>query len=139
MTAKGGRMTAKFSPKKYADLLVTALPQVIENDAEHKRMLAIIEPMMAREDLSPEEAKLFDLVVKLIQDYEDEHYPIEPAAPHQVLQHLMEARDLKQKDLVHLFGSPGRASEAINGVRAISKAQAKALAEFFHVSPELFI
>jgi HTH-type transcriptional regulator/antitoxin HigA len=31
------------------------------------------------------------------------------------------------------------ASEAINGVREISKAQAKALAEFFHVSPELFI
>ena len=132
-------MTAKFSPKKYADLLVTALPQVIENDAEHKRMRAIIEPMMARENLSPEEVKLFDLLVKLIQDYEDEHYTIEPAAPHQVLQHLMEARDLQQKDLVHLFGSAGRASEAINGVRAISKAQAKALAEFFHVSPELFI
>jgi len=132
-------MTAKFSPKKYANLLVTALPQVIENDAEHRRLLAIVEPMMGRENLSPEEAKLFDLLVKLIQDYEDEHYPIEPAAPHQVLQHLMEARDLQQKDLVHLFGSAGRASEAINGVRAISKAQAKALAEFFHVSPELFI
>jgi len=132
-------MTAKFSPKKYAGLLVTALPQVIENDAEYKRMLAIIEPMMGRENLSPEEVKLFDLLVKLIQDFEEEHYPIEPAAPHQVLQHLMEARDLQQKDLVHLFGSAGRASEAINGVRAISKAQAKALAEFFHVSPELFI
>ncbi|MBO0858123.1 MAG: transcriptional regulator [Chloracidobacterium sp.] len=132
-------MTAKFSSKKYADLLVTTLPQVIENEAEHKRMLTIIEPMMAREDLSIEETKLFDLLVKLIQAYEDEHHPIEPAAPHQVLQHLMEARDLQQKDLVHLFGSAGRASEAINGVRAISKAQAKALAEFFHVSPELFI
>ncbi len=132
-------MTAKFSPRKYADLLVTALPQVIETDAEHKRMLAIIEPLMGRENLSPEEVKLFDLLVKLIRDYEEEHYPIEPAAPHQVLQHLMEARDLQQKDLVHLFGSAGRASEAINGVRAISKSQAKALAKFFHVSPELFI
>jgi len=29
----------------------------------------------------------------------------------------MEARDLKQKDLVHLFVSPRSASEAINGVR----------------------
>ncbi|GAC1403196.1 MAG: hypothetical protein NVSMB56_18160 [Pyrinomonadaceae bacterium] len=38
-----------------------------------------------------------------------------------------------------LFGSKGRASEAINGKRAISKAQAKALAEFFHVSADLFI
>lgn len=133
-------MTAKFSPKKYADLLASTLPQVIENDAEHERLLAIIEPMMGREDqLSPEEAKLFDLLVRLIQDYEDERFPIEPASPHEVLRHLMEARDLQQKDIVHLFGSAGRASEAINGVRAISKTQAKALAEFFHVSPELFI
>jgi len=133
-------MIAKFSPKKYGELLTTVLPQIIETEAEHERLLGIIEPMMGREDsLSPEEVKLFDLLVKLIQDYEDEHYPIEPAAPHQVLRHLMEARELKQKDIVHLFGSAGRASEAINGVREISKAQAKVLAEFFHVSPELFI
>jgi HTH-type transcriptional regulator/antitoxin HigA len=75
-----------------------------------------------------------------VQHYEDEHYAIEPATPAQMLRHLMEARDPRQKDIVHLFGgSAGRASEAINGVREISKAQAKALAEFFRVSPELFI
>ena len=51
----------------------------------------------------------------------------------------MEARDLQQKDLDHLFISAGGASEAFNGVRPINKAQANALAEFFHVSPELFI
>ena len=57
-----------------------------------------------------------------------------------MLQHLMEARDLQQKDVVHLFGnSSGRASEAINGIRPISKNQEKALAEFFNVSAELFI
>ncbi len=51
----------------------------------------------------------------------------------------MEARDLKQKDVTHLFGSSGRASEAINGLRPISKQQAKALAAFFHVSTDLFL
>lgn len=134
-------MTAKFNPKKYGEMLVSVLPQVIETDAEHKRLLAIVEPMMGREDaLSPEEKKLLSLLVKLIQDYEDAHFPIEPATPDQMLRHLMGARDLRQKDIVHLFGgSAGRASEAINGVREISKVQAKALAEFFRVSPELFI
>ena len=133
-------MSAKFSPKKYADLLATTLPQLIESEAEYGRMLAIVEPMMSREDgLSPEEAKLFDLLVKLIQDYEEKHYPIEPAAPHQVLQHLMEARGLEQAEIVYLFGSSEHVSEAINGARAISKAQASKLAEFFHVSPELFV
>lgn len=51
----------------------------------------------------------------------------------------MEARGLKQKDIVHLFGSSGRVSESINGLRPISKIQAKALAEFFHVSTDLFL
>jgi hypothetical protein len=46
---------------------------------------------------------------------------------------------LSQADLVSIFGSRGRVSEVVNGKRAISKAQAKALGEFFKVSPELFI
>ena len=67
------------------------------------------------------------------------YYNFDDAPPHEVLKHFMEARDLAQKDLVPLFGSSGRASEAINGVRPISKVQAKALAQFFKVSAELLI
>ena len=37
-----------------------------------------------------------------------------------------------------IFGSQGVASEVLNGKRGISKAQAKALGEFFKVSPRLF-
>jgi HTH-type transcriptional regulator/antitoxin HigA len=47
--------------------------------------------------------------------------------------------ELRQADLVKIFGSRGRVSEVINGKRAISKAQAKSLGEFFKVSPDLFI
>jgi HTH-type transcriptional regulator / antitoxin HigA len=46
---------------------------------------------------------------------------------------------LRQADHVPIFGSRGRVSEVVNGKRAIGKAQAKALGEFFKVSPELFI
>lgn len=56
-----------------------------------------------------------------------------------MLKFLMEQRGLRQRDVAPLLGSSGVASEVINGKRAISKKQAKALAEFFHVSPELFI
>ncbi len=38
-----------------------------------------------------------------------------------------------------LFGSKGITSEVANGKRSISKAQAKKLAAFFHVSAELFL
>lgn len=114
------------------------MPVVIETEAENERLLAIVEPMMSRK-LSPEEGKLFDLLVKLIEDFEQSHYPVGESSPTEMLQFLMEQRDLRQRDIVHLFGSSGITSEVLSGKRAISKKQAKALAEFFHVSPELFI
>jgi len=51
----------------------------------------------------------------------------------------MEARDLTQKDLWKVFGSKGVASEVFHRKRAISRTQAKKLADFFHVGVELFI
>jgi len=109
-------------------------------NAEYDRAIEQIEKLLKKGDrISAEEEHLLDLLSTLVEKYEDEHYPIEPAAPHEILQHLMEARGRKQKDIVHLFGSSGRASEAINGLRPISKIQAKALAEFFHVSTDLFL
>ena len=51
----------------------------------------------------------------------------------------MEQNDLRQSDLLAIFGSRGYISDVVNGKRAISKAHAKALGKMFHVSPDLFI
>ena len=133
--------TAKIKPEKYAELLAAALPRVIRTEKENDRMLAEIAKYMRRgeDNLSPEEAELVELMSTLVEAYEDEHYPMDEAPPHQVLRLLMSEHGVKQKDLLHIFGSSGIASEVVNGKRAISKKQAKALAEFFHVSPEVFI
>ena len=137
--ARGKKTTAvKFNKAKYRKLVASALPAVVETEAENERLLAIIEPMMSRE-LTPEEEKLFDLLVKLVEDFEERYYPMGESSPTEMLKFLMEQRGLRQRDIVHLFGSSGVASEVINGKRAISKNQAKALAKFFRVSPELFI
>lgn len=133
-------MSNKFSPEKYSALLVMALPQVIESEEELERVEEIINKLLSKgENLPPEEEKLLDLLSDLIEKYEDEHYPFPEAAPNEILKFLMEDRELKQKDLVHIFGSTGITSEVVNGKRSISKAQAKKLAEFFKVSVELFI
>lgn len=137
--ARGKKTVAvKFDPAKYRKLVSKAMPAVVETEAENERLLAIVEPMMRRE-LSPEETKLFDLLIKLIEDFEDRHYPMGQSSPTETLQFLIEQRGLRQRDIVHLFGSSGVASEVINGKRAISKKLAKSLADFFHVSPDLFI
>jgi len=50
-----------------------------------------------------------------------------------------EEHGLRQRDLLDVFGSRGIASEVVSGKRAISKAQAKKLAEVFHVPADLFL
>ncbi len=133
--------TKAYDTKRYARLLKRTLPAVIESAEDHKHMLAEIERLMDKgdESLTPEEVRILRLLVRLVQDYEDTNHPVEDAAPHEVLQHLMEARDLKQIDLVPIFGSSGYTSDIVNGKRGISKAHARELAEFFHVSAEVFL
>jgi HTH-type transcriptional regulator / antitoxin HigA len=121
-------------------LLAETLPAVIKTEDENERMLAEIERLMDKGDrLTNEELALLELMSRLVEDYEEEAYPVEDAPPYRVLQHLMEANGLKQADLLPIFGSRGYASDVVNGKRGISKENAKELGEFFHVSPELFL
>ena len=89
--------------------------------------------------LSLEEVRLLDLLGLLVEQYEEEHYQIDEGSPFETLKFLMEEHGLKHKDIWSLFGSKGITSEVLNGKRAISKAQAKKLAERFSVTADLFI
>lgn len=132
-------VTIELDQKIYRQLLGRTLPHVIHTDEECERLTNELLRLDGREDLSPEEDQLAELLGVLIDEYEERRYPIPNASPRQLLQHLMEARNLTQKDLWKLFGSKGITSEVFHGKRAISKSQAKKLARFFHVSLELFI
>jgi HTH-type transcriptional regulator / antitoxin HigA len=126
--------------QKYGKLLARVRPAVISTEEENDRMLLLVEQLMAKgNSLTPEEGELLRLLGRLIADFEEEFYHLDDAKPHEVLRELMAARGLRQGDLAPLLGSKGRVSEVINGKRSISKAQAKTLADFFHVSAELFI
>ncbi len=131
--------TIELNEKTYGQLLGRTLPHVIRTEEEYERLTSELMRLDEREDLSREENELAELLTLLIDEYEERRYPIRKANPRQTLQHLMEARKLTQKDLWKVFGSKGITSEVFHGKRSISKAQAKKLAEFFHVSVELFI
>jgi HTH-type transcriptional regulator / antitoxin HigA len=131
--------TIELNEKTYGQLLRRTLPHVIHTEEECDRLTAELLQLDERDEPTPEEKELAELLTVLIDEYEARRYPIRKASPQQTLQHLMEARDLTQKDLWKLFGSKGVTSEVFHGKRSISKAQAKRLAEFFHVSAELFI
>ena len=132
-------MTLTFNPDAYATLLARHQPKVIASETENDAAIALAEELEHRPQRSPEEDALLDLLVTLIEKFEEERYPIPQGTPHSMLLHLMEAQNLKQEDLVGAIGSRGVVSEVVNGKRGISKNQAKALAEFFNVDVSLFI
>jgi HTH-type transcriptional regulator/antitoxin HigA len=128
-----------LNPAKYGRLCADALPKVIESDEEFDRLVEKMEALDRKKARTPEEEALSALLMKLIQDYDDLHYPLPPSPPHKLIQYLMDQRHLKQADLLPVFGSRSIASDVINGKREPSKAHIRKLAEFFHVSPALFL
>jgi len=133
------RNTAVIDEKRYGKLLLRILPRPIQTEKEDQRAVALLQELDLREDLSPEEEQLAELLTLLIEDFEERRYAMKPAPPLEMLEVLMEDRGLRHKDIWPVFGNKGLASEVLNGKRAISKAQAKKLAEYFHVPVELFI
>jgi HTH-type transcriptional regulator / antitoxin HigA len=134
------RAVRRIDPARYKRLLSQTMPVIIETDEENERMLKVIEKLMDKgEGLSPEEEKLLKLLTRLVEDFEERYYHPRDATPLEVLQHLMESREVKQTHLWEVFGSKGIASEVLNGKRGISKTHARALADYFHVPADLFI
>jgi HTH-type transcriptional regulator / antitoxin HigA len=131
----------KLDLRKYSRVVSKVAPLVIETKEEFERADAEIGRLLKKgyDNLSAEERGLLALLSRLIEDYEDRTFPVPDSPSYRTLQFLVEQNNLRQADLVSIFGSRGRVSEVVNGKRAISKAQAKALGEFFKVSPELFI
>ena len=140
MIKTNGKTIPTFNSDKYKDLLLQYQPKLIRTEEENARALAIVEELMHRSNRTPEEDELYDLLISLIEKFEQEYYlPGRSSTPSSILQFLMEQRSVKQADLVGIIGSKGVVSEVVNGKREISKSQAKALGEFFQVEPGLFI
>jgi HTH-type transcriptional regulator/antitoxin HigA len=132
-------MILTFDGATYSKLLAEIAPRAIETEEEYDRLLAVAERLTFAKNLTPEERALYKLLVTLIEVYETENYPMDKSEPHEILQHVMESSGTRQADLVGIIGSSGVVSEVVNGKRAISKAQAKALGDYFKISPSLFI
>ena len=128
-----------FDSDRYSSLLSQYQPRIIKNEDENEKFLEIVESLLSRINLTPEEDTLIELLVKLIEDFEENHYQLNASNPHSRLLHLMDARSLEPADLVEIVGTIELVTEIVNGQLEITKKQAEALGKFFHVNPSLFL
>ena len=132
-------MSALTVSPEYSALLARFPLRVIRTEKENEKYTEILYDLDRRsKTLTNAEKELADLLTLLIEDFEEKQYQLPRAGPLEVLRFLMDQHNLKQKDLVHVFGTPSIVSEVLSGKRELNRDYIKRLSERFHVSPELF-
>lgn len=83
-----------------------------------------------------DEAEILSL---LIENYENQHYPIETPDPIEAIKIRMEEMDLKQRDLIGVIGGKSRVSEILNRKRKLTVDMIRNLTEKLNLSASLLI
>ena len=128
-------------PTTYEELLAEALPGRIKNDEDYDRFRARFGELLVQRRRTRAEDRLMDLLAVLIEDYDRQHgMPPDNSTPAEYLQFLVEHSGKSATELLlPVFGQRSHVSEALNGKRAISVAQARKLGQLFHMAPRLFL
>jgi HTH-type transcriptional regulator/antitoxin HigA len=111
-------------------------PKVIKTEAEYKATLARIEAIF---DAKPGTAKgdELELLLLLVETYEDQTYPIDLPDPIAALRFRMDQEGLKPKDLIPYIGSKSKVSEVLSGRRALSLTMIRKLVAGLHFPAEV--
>ena len=94
---------------------------------------------MLPKNLTPEENTILDLLVKLIEKFEEVHYPITKGTARSMILHLMEAQDITKENLVQVFGCLENVDKVIDGNLEITSQQALELGSLFHVDSSIIL
>ena len=121
---------------KYA--LEVGSPTTITSERQHMEYLAVLDKLASKERPTSVEEKYAEVLMTLIEAYEEEHHAIPEASPVEVLRALMEANDLRQKDLAPSLGTESIVSEILRGKRELNRGQIEKLSKRFRVSPAVF-
>ena len=112
--------------------------RTIKSEPDYDAALARVDVLWDAEDGTPDGDEL-DVLVALIERYEDEVYPLELPSPIDAIRFRMDQQGLSNKDLVPMIGSPGRVSEILSGKRALTLPMIRALHEGLGIPAEVLI
>jgi len=100
----------------------------IKTKKDHKATLLRIEALMGAGKNTPKGDEL-DILVTLVEAYEQKHYPIDNPDPIAAIEHRMEALHLHRKDLAPILGSKSRVSEVLSRKRKLTMEMVRNLHE----------
>ena len=110
----------------------------IKSSRELNRALKRIGELWGTKAGTPKGDEL-DVLMLLVEKYEEENYAIPASDPIEAIMFLMEQNSLSRKDLEPYIGASGRVSEVLNRKRSLTLAMIKKLHEGLKIPYECLI
>lgn len=110
----------------------------IKTENNYLDALHEIEKLIGAKKDTPEGDRL-DIIVTLVEAYEENNYQILPSDPIEAIIHQMESQGLSRKDLEPLIGSRARVSEILNRKRLLSLNMIRNLQKGLGISTEIIV
>lgn|SRR5574337_784070 len=93
----------------------------LHTEADYRAALAEVSPLFDNEpEPGTPEGDRFEILVTLIEAYEQRHYPIAPPDPIEAIKFRMEQQGLTVADMKPYIGPPHRVYEVLNRKRGLS-------------------
>jgi HTH-type transcriptional regulator/antitoxin HigA len=112
--------------------------KLIKTETEYNEALARLELLF---DMKPGEDGFdeAELLIALIELYEELHYKIEAPDPIEAIKFRMEQMNLKRVDMVKFFGSRGKVTEVLNRQRNLTLTMMRKLHKEFGIPAEALL
>lgn len=112
--------------------------KLIKTEAEYNTALGRIDELF---DVTPDSKEFneVELLIALVELYEQQHYKIEAPDPIEAIKFRMEQMGMKKIDMTKFFGTRGRVTEILNRQRELTLSMIKKLHKDFGIPAESLI
>ncbi|BBD53305.1 helix-turn-helix domain-containing protein [Planktothrix agardhii] len=128
-----------MTAEKYMQLLQDFPPRPITSEEDFAATQTVINRLLDKPELTPEEEDYLDVLGALVSEYENQQEDLIPDIYGvELLKVLIAEQNLKQKDLVSIFKTESIVSDVLNEKRQLTTRHIQELSEFFNFSPAVF-
>lgn len=112
----------------------------IKNNEQYEDALERIYTLMQKDiEESSKESDELEILVILVKDYENEHYPIPRPNPIEAIRFRLEQMEMSEGELSEILGYRSRKSEILSGKRKLSLKMIRKLNDVLHIPAEVLI
>ena len=113
-------------------------PRLIRTEADYRAALDEIERLFNAEPNTPE-CDLLEILVTLVEAYEQQHHPIEAPEPINAILYYLESRGLSKNDLEPIIGSFGEVEDILNRKIALTLEMIRRLHQQLRIPSDVLI